>query len=68
MKKVVTAAHETLKMTPAGEIQRVSVYEYTLDNLGPFTYEVPVAEDTREKLEKAMAEKEKILSGLTEKK
>jgi len=68
VKKVITAARETGRLTPAGELERIAVYEFTLDGLGPFTYEVPLAEDTREKLEKAMAEKEKILSGLTEKK
>ena len=68
MKRVVTAARETGRLTAAGNLERIAVYEFTLDGLGPFTYEVPVAEDTREKLEKAMADKEKVLSGLTEKK
>lgn len=61
MERKIVGADETVRLTPKGELERIAVYRFTLDALGPFTHEVPVKEDTAEKLREAMEQKEKIL-------
>jgi len=66
MKKRIVGADETVVFTPAGELQRIAVYRYTLDDLGPFEYRVPVERDTVEGLKEAMRKKEEIIQAVME--
>lgn len=61
MKKKITGADETVELVN-GKLVRYAVYQYTLDGLGPFSFQVKKDEDTAEKLKKAMEDKEKILT------
>lgn len=56
MKVRIDKARETTDFK-GNELIRVSVYEYYLDELGPFIYRVPVTEDTQEALKAAIKAK-----------
>jgi len=66
MKRRIIAARETIRLTPEGEIQPIAVYEYMLDDLGPFIFEIEKEKDTPEALKKAIQEKESLLQAATE--
>jgi len=61
MKRTITAVSERVEIGPAGVLKRFVVYDFMLDDLGPFTVELPKEENTAENLKKAIAEQEKIL-------
>ena len=61
MKKRIVGARETVELSPTGELVRIAVYNYTLDDLGPFEYRVPVALDTPEGLKEHLRNKEALL-------
>jgi len=62
MERKLIGAKESIKLSPAGNIVTYAVYTYMLGELGPFTFEVPKAEDTAAALEAEMARKEALLS------
>jgi len=63
--KLVAGTGETVQLTPQGTLQRIRVYKYMLDDLGPFTHQVPVEEDTQEKLETAIQAQIQKISAVT---
>lgn len=63
MRKKIVGARETVELDPAGNLVRIAVYDFTLDDLGPFVYQVPKKEDTREGLITAIKAKEEIVGG-----
>jgi len=65
MKRRIIGAKETVELSPTGQLIRIAVYNYTLDDLGPFEYRVPVAMDTPEALKEAIRKKEELLGEAT---
>lgn len=62
MDKRIVGARETVTLGPKGELVRVAQYEFTLDDHGPFLFEIPKEQDSPEALKEAIKEKEKILA------
>jgi len=65
MKARIVGARETVELSPAGELVRIAVYNFTLDGLGPFEHRVPVTEDIPEKLKEAIRKKEDLIKAAT---
>ena len=65
MKKRIVGARETVELSPTGELVRIAVYNYTLDDLGPFEYRVAVTLDTPEALKEHIRKKEELLKAAT---
>lgn len=61
MQKKVIGAKETVKLNIQGNLVTMSVYVYTLDDFGPFTFEIEKAQDSAEALLAEMKRKEAIL-------
>jgi len=65
MEKRVIGAKETVKLDVQGNLVTYVVYTYMIGDYGPFTYEVPKAQDSAEGLIAAMNAKEEILTKVT---
>ena len=54
MEVVITSARDRPQIAPDGRPALYSIYQYTIDGLGPFTYEILAADDTTELLKAAI--------------
>ena len=61
LKATLVTARETIRMDKGGQLQRIAVYEYSLGDFGNFSVELPVGEDTPEKLQAAIDQKRQTL-------
>lgn len=61
MRRTITARRETVKLDAAGQLVRWVVFEYTLDNFGPFVFESPKQTFTYDLLKADMDKEEKGL-------
>jgi len=61
MKVKIVSARDRRELAPDGRSRIFAVYEFTLDGLGPFTYQTPAEEDTAEKLKAAINKKIEII-------
>jgi len=61
MERKIVGAKETVKLDIQGNLVTYAVYSYTLDDLGPFTHEIPKRDDTPEALKAAIDAKEALL-------
>lgn len=64
MQAKVTDARDTVRLGPGGTLIGFTRYEYTLDDLGPFVYEVKSAEDTPEAFLKEVERRKGILKSI----
>ncbi len=60
----ITDNRDTVKLMPGGTLKGYTRYEYMIDDLGPFVYEVVTAEDTPEGLLKEIERRKKLLSAV----
>lgn len=61
MIKKIIGAKETVKMSAVGTLVTYATYQYMLDELGPFTFEIEKSRDSASALNEAMKVKEDIL-------
>lgn len=61
MQRQIIARRETVKLNARGELERWVVFEYMLDNFGPFVFEMPKAGFTYDLLRKDMEREEQGL-------
>jgi hypothetical protein len=64
MRREIIARRETVKIDNRGQLQRFVVFEYMLDNFGPFTYEEDKRTFTYDHLKADMAKEEKGLASI----
>lgn len=64
---LVPGTGETVELTAQGTLRRIRVYKFMLDDLGPFTHQVPVDQDTEEALRAAIDAQEKKLTAVQKK-
>ena len=66
MKKTITRARETVKLDAMGNLVTYAVYSFMLDDLGPFTIEIPKTEASTQRIKEAIAAQEKMLEEIKE--
>lgn len=64
MRQQITARRETVKLDRAGNLERWVVFEYTLDDFGPFVFEYPKAKFSYDLLKADMANEEKGIASI----
>jgi hypothetical protein len=65
MKAKIITGRETVELGPDGRLQRIVVYNYTLDDLGPFEHRARVQDDTVDNLKTAIKARAEILQSAT---
>lgn len=65
MKRQIISRRETAKLSPRGELERWVVFEYMLDDFGPFVFEHPKATFNYDLLRKDMEQEEQGLASVT---
>lgn len=61
MKVEIISARDAREIDAGGKTKVFAVYQFTIDDLGPFTHRIPTEEDTVEKLQEAIAKKKAII-------
>jgi hypothetical protein len=64
MKRQIISRRETVKLDPRGELERWVVFEYMLDNFGPFVFEHPKKTFTYDLLRADMEKEEAGLAAV----
>jgi hypothetical protein len=64
MKRTIVSRRETVKLDPRGELERWVVFEYMLDDLGPFIFEHPKKTFTYDLLRQDMEKEEAGLASI----
>ncbi len=57
----IISARDSREIDPSGKTKTSALYEYTIGDLGPFVFKVPIEEDSPEKLREAIAAKRAII-------
>jgi len=65
MEKKVVSVREALRLTPTRELEKWTVVEYMLDDLGPFSIEMKKAEFSWDKVKQDMEAQEKGLKSIS---
>ena len=58
----IISARDRNEVDPAGKLKTLSLYEYTIGDLGPFVFKVPAENDTPEALKAAIDAKKAIIA------
>jgi len=64
MKRTILSRRETVKLDPRGELERWVVFEYMLDDYGPFVFEAPKKTFTYDQLKADMEKEEAGLASV----
>ena len=64
MKRRILSRRETVKLDPRGELERWVVFEYMLDDYGPFVFEAPKKTFSYEQLRADMEKEERGLESI----
>jgi len=66
MRKTIVSRRETVKLNPRGELERWVVFEYMLDDYGPFVFEAPKRAFTYDMLKEDMRREEEGLMSIVQ--